>query len=279
LGDDIGVLLNMGQDSLKVENLYASGTYLNYLRKIREWYLKGYIPRDAMTTPDGGNAMIRNGTLFATAANLKPGFAGESAMTMDYELVQADFIPPYATTRSVTSLMWTLPVTCADPQKAVDLLSLMFTDPAFINLLDWGIEGKHYVKIPGYDNMIAYPEGVTFDNTGWDMGAGWIWGDQLQSHVFEGNPPDLYQQLDAFNKSGIVSKALGFQYDSTPVKTAVAAVTNVVDQYRLSLEHGVQDPDEYLPKFLSALKDAGIVEIIAEKQQQLDAWAATNGVK
>jgi putative aldouronate transport system substrate-binding protein len=277
LGDDLGVLLNMGQDDLKVQDLYASEAYAKYVRKIREWYQKGYIPQDAMTTPDGGNAMIGNGTLFASAANLKPGYAGETAMTMTYELVQADFIPPFVTTRTVTSLMWTIPVTCANPEKAVEVLDILFNDPAYINLIDWGIEGKHYVKAPGFDNVVTYPAGITWDNTGWDMGAGWIFGDQLSSYVFEGNPPDLYQQLDAFNKSGLVSKALGFQYDSTAVKTAVASVNNTIEQYRLALEYGVVDPDVNLPRFVQALKNAGIDEIIAEKQRQLDAWAAANG--
>jgi putative aldouronate transport system substrate-binding protein len=75
----------------------------------------------------------------------------------------------------------------------------------------------------------------------------------------------------------LVSKALGFQYDSSAVKTAVASVNNAIEQYRLALEYGVVDPDVNLPRFIQALKNAGIDEIIAEKQRQLDAWAAANG--
>jgi putative aldouronate transport system substrate-binding protein len=277
LGDDLGVLMNRGQDALKVENLYATSTYAAYVRKIREWYQKGYIPQDALTTPDGGTAMIGAGTLFALCANLKPGYAVENSMTISYDLVQKDIIPPYATTRTVTSLMWTIPVTCKNPEKAVDALNLLYTDADFINLIDWGIEGKHYVRVPGYNNVIKYPDGINFDNTGWDMAAGWIFGDQLKSYVWDGNPPDLYEQLDAFNRNAQISKAMGFEYDSSPVKTAVAAVTNVVSEYRLSLEYGVVDPDTTLPKFIKAMEDAGINEIIAEKQRQLDAWAAANG--
>ena len=48
-----------------------------------------------------------------------------------------------------------------------------------------------------------------------------------------------------------------------------------IEQYRLPLENGVIDPDENLPKFRQALKDAGIDTVIAEKQRQLDEWAAT----
>jgi putative aldouronate transport system substrate-binding protein len=169
-----------------------------------------------------------------------------------------------------------IPITCKEPQKAVDVLSLLYTDPDFINLIDWGIEGKHYVKIPGYDNMITFPQGVNFDNSRWDMNAGWIFGNQLASYIWEGNPPDLYAELDSFNKNALNSKAMGFRYDSTSVKTAVAAVNNVIEEYRLGLEFGVVDPEVNLPRFIQALKNAGIDEIVAEKQRQLDAWAAVN---
>lgn len=60
------------------------------------------------------------------------------------------------------------------------------------------------------------------------------------------------------------------------VKTEVAAVQAVLDQYRLPLENGVIDPDENLPKFINALKEAGIDTVIAEKQRQLDEWAEKN---
>lgn len=77
-----------------------------------------------------------------------------------------------------------------------------------------------------------------------------------------------------FNNNAIQSKALGFVFDSTAVKTEMAAVKAVMDEYRLSLENGTIDPKENLPKFRQALKDAGIDTVIAEKQRQLDEWSA-----
>jgi putative aldouronate transport system substrate-binding protein len=85
--------------------------------------------------------------------------------------------------------------------------------------------------------------------------------------------------MDQFNKSAKRSKALGFGFDPTPVKTEYAAVTNVVTQYKMPLETGSVDPDKVLPEFISKLKAAGIDKVIAEKQKQLDEWAKANGVK
>ena len=50
----------------------------------------------------------------------------------------------------------------------------------------------------------------------------------------------------------------------------------MVSKYYSSLTNGVVDIDEVLPQFQAELKTAGIDEIIAEKQSQLDAWLAEN---
>jgi putative aldouronate transport system substrate-binding protein len=69
---------------------------------------------------------------------------------------------------------------------------------------------------------------------------------------------------------------MGFSFDQEPVKTEVAAVQNVMAQYRKALENGASDPVTILPEYQAKLRAAGLDKIIAEKQKQLDAWAAEN---
>ena len=71
---------------------------------------------------------------------------------------------------------------------------------------------------------------------------------------------------------------MGFSFDSTSVKTEFTALTNVVQKYQMSLEWGFVDPETELPKFQEELKKAGIEKYIAEKQKQLDSWAAENNM-
>ena len=54
----------------------------------------------------------------------------------------------------------------------------------------------------------------------------------------------------------------------------VTACQNVSSAYRTALIWGSIDPEENLPKYIEELKAAGIDEIIAEKQKQLDAFLA-----
>ena len=42
-----------------------------------------------------------------------------------------------------------------------------------MNLLTWGIEGEHYVKVEGSDNVITFPEGVDGSNSPYHLNIGW----------------------------------------------------------------------------------------------------------
>ena len=122
---------------------------------------------------------------------------------------------------------------------------------------------------------VTYPDGVTGETSGYTLSATYAFGNRYLSYIWNTDPEDLNEKYEEFNDNAIKSKALGFVFDTTPVKAEAAAVQAVMDEYRLPLENGVIDPDENLPKFRQALKDAGIDTVIAEKQRQIDEWAAT----
>ena len=45
-----------------------------------------------------------------------------------------------------------------------------------------------------------------------------------------------------------------------------------MDEFGKALYTGSVDPDEYLPKLLEKLDDAGIQTVIDEMQKQVDVW-------
>lgn len=188
--------------------------------------------------------------------------------------VTAQLLEPVATTLTITNLMWGIPQNSTDPERAMMLMNMLYTDKDLINLLDWGIEGKHYVKVS--DNMIDFPAGVDAKNSGYYLGLSWVFGNQFLSYVFKGDDPDIWKKMDEFNKSAKKSRALGFNFNVESVKTEITAVTNVVNQYQKGIETGTLDPDKALPDYKAKLKSAGIDKIIEEKQKQLDAWTKMN---
>ncbi len=274
LGDGYGVLLNNGQDDLKVINYYETEEYAALVKRIRGWYQAGYILKDAATNKEGIADLIKAGRAAAYVANLKPGVEMQESRMIGTEIAKGEITEPVAKTETVTNIMWGIPRNATNPEASMKLLNLLYTDKDFINTIDWGIEGKHYAKTD-QENVIKYADGVDANSSGYNPNTGWMFGNQFLSYTFEGDNPDIWKETDEFNKNAIKSKALGFTFDSSPVKTEFASVTNVMNQYRLGLETGTLDPDKALPDFIAKLKSAGIDKIVAEKQKQLDAWAAS----
>ncbi|MDD3409868.1 MAG: ABC transporter substrate-binding protein [Eubacteriales bacterium] len=272
LGDTLGVLTNYGE-KLEVVNYFDTQEYEDYCRYFHEWYLKGYITEDVLTSTDDSNAMMRNGRAFSNTSNLKPGFDIKQSATVGREVVGVPMVEPFTSSSVVQTCQWYIAANCEHPDKAMQFLNLMYTDKRITNLLAWGIEGVHYVVTE--DGHITYPEGVNSDNIGYALNLGWMFGNQFQTYVWEGDPIDLYQQLSDFNNSAKKSAAFGFTWDPAPVKTEIAALNNILNEYRVGLEWGVLDPDTALPEFRAKLKAAGIDKVVEEKQRQLDAWALT----
>lgn len=276
--NNLGVLLNNGLDDLKVVNLFASEEYEHILRMLREWYLAGYLLQDAATSPEATNVLVSNGKAAGWMSAMKPGFEEQESRNVGMDMVAVRTLQPVAKTDTVTNVAVGVTSNSEQPEKALQFMNLMYTDKEIANLIVWGIEGKHYVKVEGQDNVITFPDGVTSDNVGY-KNYGWMHGNQFLTYVFEGDDPAIYEQMNEFNQSAAKSKALGFSFDAEPVKNEVAACNNVLEQYRRALESGILDVDKVLPEFLQKLENAGINKIIEEKQRQLDEWAAANGVQ
>lgn len=270
LGDTPGVLIIENQD-LKVVNLYETQMYKDALQQARKWYKAGYIMPDAATTQEGNNSLIKAGKGFSYLTNMKPGFAAQESTVNGREMVTASFVPPISTSDSGTGFMMSIPKNTQDPDRAAQLLNLLYTDKDIANLIANGVEGKHYVDAG--NGQIKAPEGGS--NYVFNQ---WQVGNNSLAKVWQGTAPDIWEQTKEFNKKSTFSKALGFSFDSTPVKNEVAAVVNVNNQYKAGLESGTLDPSK-LDEFVTKLKAAGMDKIIAEKQKQLDAWAKENNIQ
>ncbi|URN95067.1 MAG: ABC transporter substrate-binding protein [Candidatus Pristimantibacillus lignocellulolyticus] len=274
LGDNMGVLPNYDND-LKVVNLFETKEYEEFVNRIRDWYQSGYILSDAATNKLSLVELIRSGKVASYIGMQKPGFDAQESKSNGVEVVSTELSPAYSTTSNITVSMWGIPVHTKLPEKAMKFLNLMYEDENIVNLFTWGVEGKHYEKVQ--DHIIKYPEGQDASSVGFNS-LQWMFGNQFKAYVLENNDPDIWTKTAEFNETATPSKALGFIFDGTNVKTEYAAVSNVITEYKLPLETGSVDPAKILPQFIEKLKAAGIDKIVAEKQKQLDEWAKANGV-
>lgn len=278
ISNNYGVLLKLGEE-LKVENLYESEDYIEMVERMHDWYEKGYIYKEITTSTVANPDLFATGKMLGFFANGNPTSDNTQSQMLGGPIKHIELVEPYMSSTTVQTACWTIPHNSKNPEKAMELLNLMYTDPTLVNLLCYGIEGENYVVKDAEKGIIGYPEGMDAQTRTYDNTLGWTWGNMLIGYTWEGDDPDVHEQMVEFNNSAKRSKALGFTFDPSNVQNETTACANVAAKYTIGIESGTLDPAEALPKFQKELKDAGIDTIIAEKQRQLDEWAAGNGIK
>ncbi len=254
-----GVL--MGADSTTVVNLFETAEYKSYIEHLREWNLAGYIHPDASTMDNSVTAMQDAGVS-----------AGYFMVGAPIQADENDYIinlgPKYQSSAGVGG--WVIPITAEEPEAAMRFVDLVWQDVELMNLIQWGIEGEHYVMLDESIGLIGFPEGVDATTSTYYNSLG-LWGDARYCYIWS---PTVTQALnDAYTAEAakLKTKGIGIGYSTANVINEVTALAAVVAQYIPALESGSVDLDTYYPQFIQALKDAGIDTVIADKQAQLDS--------
>ena len=111
-------------------------------------------------------------------------------------------------------------------------------------------------------------------NSQYTPSTDWEFGNQFNGYYTDKTEAqaNVWQTSKALNQQAPVSVAMGFAFDPTNVKTQVAQVGAAITQYVAPVSKGLVDPTTGVSQFLSALKQAGIDDIVKETQKQLDSW-------
>ncbi len=265
--DDIPVSLYPDNRSSKVVNEFEAPETRALFKVIRQFYLAGYIRKDAASVSDF-NADEKAGLIFAATKSLKPGKDAEMTNSTGHPWQQVDITPPYISNRETEGSMQAISRTSKNPEMAVAFLEMFNTDPYLNNLINFGIEGQHYVKVEG--NIIkAGPKQADYN-----PGQSWMFGNQFINYLYTNEDPKKWDKFIAYNKSATPEKSLGFVFVPDAVSTEMAACKGVWKEYTPNLETGSVDPDSILPEVVAKYKAAGIDRIIAEVQKQYDAFLA-----
>lgn len=251
----------------KICDFYETEEYKQFLQRLHEWYEKGYIFPDAAFTDESQRELYQSGIILSKPFTSMPGMAGD----LGDDVVCLRTTQIRKGERGEKSGFWVIPETSKNPAAAMKFLNLMLTDTRIGNLLKWGIEGVDYVKKD--DGSIRYPDGMDSTTTGYNNPMA-LYGDyskiyQMQTEE-ERREAEKYKQLIVPSQSEYPD----FVYDKTAVADKTVRVQEVVKKYIPVLESGSVDLDIYYPEFIDALNQAGMQEIIADKQEQFERYLA-----
>ena len=235
------------------------------VNKLWEWYQKGYTRPDILSVIDDANDR-KSGSIAIDQELWKPGVevAWETSFGRDCKFYP---IERSLITRShATSTMVSLGLNCKDPIKALQIVKLMHTDAELLNLLTFGIEGKHYNMV---DNRVQKIEDSGYDQNG----DAWKFGNTYLAKLVPGQEDNVWEETKRVNEEAVRPTTLAFSMDTTPVKAEISALNTLYTEYEV-YNKGAADPATYMDEFIQKMKEAGIEKVYDEVKKQLDEYFA-----
>ena len=270
-----GVLM-LGNDftSTTVENLYATEEYKNFAEVMYDWGKKGFFSPDATTTTEIAVTQIKSGKYLGFFPGFCSGGADYYNSQTGTDMTMITTIEGNSMTNMFQTILWSIPVTCENPEKTMEFLNYIYKNNEIATLLQYGIEGVSYEVVENTEEgtLIKFPDGQTTDTLPYYQMMG-IYGNRLEWPILMPDRITYNKDLKEFSDSvDKISPALGYSFVTASVSSEYSAVFSVIRKYIGIINTGTINPDTELPEFIKALEDAGINKIIEENQKQLDAW-------
>lgn len=276
-GSLLGV--KIGDTSRTVQLVLNTPEYRQALELARRWYTKGYVDKDII--PD--NDMIARRSQLKYAAFMFPGTGDFSTKAMaDAEWAGVPIYTKHLQQKTLltTSIGRTGYAVCATskhPDLAVKYIEEVNQNPDVLNLLNYGIEGKHWVWKDKANKVIGFPEGVTAETSTWLPNAYWEFGDRRNLYLTDPADIGVWERIDKGVAEADISPIMGFTFNPKPVENEIAQVNTVAKEFERLNRGMVEDIDGTLAQYKARLQEAGIDTIIAEVQRQINEWAKTLG--
>ena len=284
LGDPaVGSLMNGGLEDTTVVNRFATDEYRAAYDKVRGYFNDGYINPDVISITDTWPTLLQTGHYLGAfigtnASGLDGILVNEQSIGQDLTIIR--FYEDFATTSVASYGLWAIPVTCANPEKTMQFLNMLYQDRELSEnvaaMLSCGLEGETYQIVETLDDgriIVDYVDGVDRMTSPYG-GQVPIYGDELRTPKYTPIDAEMFDEITNYNNTIKYSKAFGYSFDSQNYVGQISAINNVLQTYRAQLAWGTVDVDSVLPQFISELEAAGLNDIIAANQEQLDAWLA-----
>ena len=236
-------------------------------RLLHRWYTLGYINPDAATIDTIGpeiRAGVRSGSAW------KGYYSGYSSWA-GINVEGSRYAGPNMSAATMRGAMNAINAAAPEEQAAACLkyLELLNVDREFRDILRFGVEGVHFNYVTNAQGK-RVAERTEQGLRNWCM-DGFVTGSVRNASCSSDSWYDWDEIYEGYQYAR-VSTLGAFTFDSSEVEAECAACGAVMAKYDSELLTGTMDIDEMLPVIMEELRMAGIEEVQAEAQRQLDAY-------
>lgn len=260
-------------DATKIISVFEDEEMIERLNSLHEWYKAGYINPDAATVDETG---IDNKMHFFKFGQ---GFYGADVIwssNNQYPIAISKISGPYLSTSGVRGSLNALSSTLSGEklELALKYQELVNTNQEYRDILRYGIEGVHF-NYQDDGTVIRTQKGVD-DYSCWAFSQGSYALSSVEASAFEGvdADPNMWDVVFEGYEHAVVAADYGFAFDPTPVEMEVSQLTVISEKWFGQIFTGTVDPAESLPAVIAEMEAAGLRDVIAEAQEQLDAHLA-----
>lgn len=265
MGDGLGVLpYRDGKAVDRIELSVATPEFYEWCQTMYRWNQEGLIMPNASFNTESRLALFASGQAFGGFGNISRWTVSDNSFHLEQTLVTV----PLSELRddcNEARQSFCISASSLYPEESLAFLKLLYTDARVLNLCLYGQEGIDYCL--SEEGWVQPLEAVGVQQY---TIAGYCWPNRQNAAVLY--RPSSFPQSVA--QATVVSPAVGFAFDSTPVQSKMEVCATIVERYQPGLLAGELDPDETIPLMLQQLQEAGVEDVLQEKQRQYDQWLA-----
>lgn len=257
-GTHIGVRYD--DETATVVRIMEQPEMMEMYQTLHEWYQDGIINPDAATVTEAPTYVI------VGSAQGFPGAEVSWGSQRGVPVVTEPWGGPVWSNGTIQGSINSISSSSKYQKEALKYLELCNMDPTMRNMLAYGIEGVHYTK--NDDNTIVQDEVKKSDYGP----ASYSQATFMTMYPVAPNPGTMYTDIEAWNETGKESVLMGFNFDKTPVENQIAACSVVCQSYDYEIYTGAKDPNTAIPEMYAALEAAGLKDVEAELQKQINEY-------
>ncbi|CAH1055503.1 extracellular solute-binding protein [Paenibacillus pseudetheri] len=259
--------------------------YEAWVKKMKEWADKGYWNKNSLSSKQEAGDFIKTGqgAIYWRNPSSAGGFINEvksKKLNMEISYFPFTRFHNYVLPTLPSSNAMAVPKSSENPERTLMVLDKLRNDPVYFDLMTYGIEGKHWAKGKDAKTIVIPAPGVDLNVTPRFDIASWGWRYEPNMLKEEGGWDGLDKLKEEFKPISKPDIFGPIYMDYDPVKTELAAVNQVFEQYGKPLMLGlIPDVDAALKTYRDKLKSAGIEKLLTYVKEQSNQFFDEKGIK